>query len=311
VPGSGIEQGFASFQSDFSPARDENMAAAAARCLAEHAARGERVFVWLHLVGPHLPYAPEPLDGVDFRAQTCDPAYRGPADGSRAYADKVHAGELRLEAADRDHMRALYAAEVARVDHVLAKLAPEDCLFVFTADHGEELGERNAYFGHSKSVTSAGLHVPLFLHHPGTIAPGRTPELFGLEQLQARMLAELGLGQRPSPRAVQVGLWRDRIFSARDPRWRLVWNPEKLEPQETPPGPYPVPEVALYDELADPLDILDVSAQHPGEVARLKDEIEHWRARQRRWSGVQQAPDAARRKAMRDMGYAGEKDEPR
>jgi hypothetical protein len=206
-------------------------------------------------------------------------------------------------------MRALYSAEVARVDRVLAGLALEDCLFVFMADHGEELGERNAYFGHSKSVTAAGLHVPLFLRHPGTIAPGRTQELFGLEQLSARVLAELQLGPGAPPRELQVGLWRDRIFSARDARWRLVWNPEKLEPQETPPGPYPVAELALYDELADPLDMIDVAAQHPAEVARLKAEIEHWRAGQKRWSGVQTAPDAARLKAMRDMGYAGEKEE--
>ena len=105
-----------------------------------------------------------------------------------------------------------------------------------------------------------------------------------------------------------MGLWRDRIFSARDARWRLVWNPEKLEPQETPPGAYPVPEIALYDELADPRDERDVAAEHPAEVARLKREIEHWRAQHKPWSGKQSAPDAERQRALKELGYAGEKD---
>ena len=314
VQGSGIEQGFASFTSDFSPARDENMAAAAVRCLREHSAKGERVFVWLHLVGPHLPYAPAPLDGIDFRAQCCAPGYRGPADGSHEYADKLHAAGVVPPAADLEEMRGLYAAEVARIDHVLerslAGLDLESCLLVFAADHGEELGERNAYFGHSKSVTSAGLHVPLFLRHPGTIHAGRTKELVGLQELRARILAALGLDARvPAPASLEVGLWRDRIFSARDERWRLVWNPEKLEPQETPPGAYPVPELALYDELADPRDEHELGAQHPAEVERLRAAIVRWRADRKPWSGAQAAPDAERQRALREMGYAGEKDE--
>lgn len=314
VKGSGIEQGFASFQSDFSPARDERMAAAAAACLREHAGKGERVFVWLHLVGPHLPYAPEPLDGIDFRALCCAPGYSGPADGSREYADALHATGMSPPAADLEHMRGLYAGEVARVDHILSTLFAGvglgDCLLVFAADHGEELGERMAYFGHAKSVTSAGLHVPLFLRHPGTINAGRTHALFGLQELRPRILAELGLDARvPPPASLEVGLWRDRIFSARDERWRLVWNPEKLEPQEVPPGRYPVPEFALYDELADPLDEHDLAAGHGETIARLRGEIEHWRARQKRWSGKQTAPDAERLRALHEMGYAGEKDD--
>ncbi len=318
VPGSGIEQGFARFESDFSPARDEHMAAAAAQCLREHAARGERVFVWLHLVGPHLPYAPEPLEGADFRALCAGASYSGPADGSREYADQLHARGAPPPVADLEHMRALYAAEVARVDHVLSSTCAAldregllaQSLFVFAADHGEELGERHAYFGHSKSVTSAGLHVPLFLRHPGSIAPRRTAALFGLEQLSARVEALLSPSGAPPPRAsaLEVGLWRDRIFSARDERWRLVWNPEHLEPQETPAGAYPVPEFALYDERTDPRDEYDLSAQRPDELARLRAAIEQWRASQRRWSGVQSAPDAERLRALREMGYAGEKD---
>lgn len=322
VPGSGIEQGFARFESDFSPARDERMTEAAAQFLREHAARGERVFVWLHLVGPHLPYAPEPLDGIDFRALGCDARHAGTADGSREWADAVHAAGAQLSAADLEQARGLYAAEVARVDHVLSRALAGlerdgllgQSLLVFTADHGEELGERHAYFGHSKSVTAAGLHVPLFLRHPATLAPQRASELLGLESLGDELLARLlpGLRAPRRPSALEVGLWHERIFSARDERWRLVWNPEKLEPQETPPGAYPVPEIALYDERADPQDLIDLAAQRPDEVARLRAAIERWRATQQRWSGTQSAPDAQRQRALREMGYAGEKaDAPR
>lgn len=318
VAGSGIEQGFARFESDFSPARDERMTEAATRFLREHAARGERVFVWLHLVGPHLPYAPEALEGVDFRALCSDARYAGTADGSREWADAAHASGAPLGAADLEHARGLYAAEVARVDHVLSRACAAlerdgvlaQSLLVFSADHGEELGERHAYFGHSKSVSSAGLHVPLFLRHPATLAPRRSRELFGLESLAERLLAELLPGRPlPAPSELEVGLWRERIFSARDERWRLIWNPERLEPQETPPGAYPVPELALFDEEADPRDEHDLAASHPDEVARLRSALERWRARQTRWSGTQPAPDAERQRALREMGYAGEKDD--
>ena len=105
------------------------------------------------------------------------------------------------------------------------------------------------------------------------------------------------------------GQWRDRIFTVRDSRWRLVWNPEGIEPNDTPVGRYPIPERALFDARSDPRELEDVAARNPEVVERLLAEIERWRAGLAPCSELR-APDPDRAKAMHDLGY-GEGEPPR
>jgi arylsulfatase A-like enzyme len=296
--------------------------------------------VWVHLVGPHLPYSPGTLGDVDYTRLYAQGDYAGPADGSREFTDRAHGGDVSIEAADVQELVALYDGEIARIDRLVSGFVafcsgrtpgqPRDVLaqslFVLTADHGEELFERHGYFGHSKSVYEPVLRVPLILRHPGTVTAGRRIEdLVGLEDLTPTILdlfrapaepkmhgislAHVLRGGLADPRTA-IGMWNDRIFTARTGRWRLVWNPDRVEPDDRPPGSYPIPEVALFektgnDPQADVVEAQDLSAAHADVVTELKRAITAWRQGLDRCVRESESPTPERIRALQDMGYAG------
>ncbi|HKX46346.1 MAG TPA: sulfatase, partial [Planctomycetota bacterium] len=305
VEASGIAQGFERFahfgDGDKDRAATEELVLLVRRARAESPERP--IFAWLHLMGPHLPYDPQPLGGVDPAAHFTDPGYAGPADGSREFLDAAYRNSRPLTPEDRHHVVALYDGEVARVNHLVALLLQavaaepgsaggsllDETLVVFTADHGEELAERHGYWAHSRSVHDSVLHVPLVLRHPPSLTGRRvlaeTVELqdvaptllewFGIpvpEPVRGRSLLPLvdTYVERPFASRPAFGQWNDRIFTARDARWRLVWNPDGVEPDDPPAGPYPVPPLALYDHEHDPREQRDVAAEHPRVVERLQ-----------------------------------------
>jgi arylsulfatase A-like enzyme len=66
------------------------------------------------------------------------------------------------------HIRRLYAADIRALDEQIGRLTSaarerfgKDLLIVFTADHGESLGEHDFYFDHGDYVYNAGTRVPL------------------------------------------------------------------------------------------------------------------------------------------------------
>ncbi len=333
---SGIEQGFAEFQHLWNEA-DRDLAAVGAAATWSKARRAEGdppQFLWLHLMGPHLPYDPAPLHGRDFGRLFADPSYSGPADGSREFLDPIYAAGRGLEPLDVARVVALYDGEIARINYLLSLFwltlfggeggaaAERDTLVIFAADHGEELYQRHGYWGHSKSVYSSVLHVPLLISHPASLTGSRVigevveladlaPTLcdwFALPALSGstgRSLLPLvdSYVRRPFERRPAFGQWSDRIFSVTDGDWRLVYNPERLTPDDPPAGPYPIPPLALFDRRRDPLELADVSAREPETVARLLRELEAWLERVPEGSPRSTAVDGALAESLRAMGY--------
>jgi arylsulfatase A-like enzyme len=340
VPGSGIEKGFDRFFSAATDDKDARAVDTACEWLAsQDLAKGPPVFVWLHLTGPHLPYDPAAIGSVDFMRLFTDAGYSGAANGSRELLDKAHTEGRTLSASDVEHVIALYDAEVARIDHLVSRFLafcagadpsqPVDvlsnALLVFTADHGEELYEKNLYFGHAKSVYADVLHVPLIVRHPASVRAGSvSTDLVGLEDLMPTILARFDVkpdapmhgvsfldvlsGRRDGARAPQFSAWRDRIFGVRTERWHCVWNPDRIEPDETPRGKYPIPEVALFDVARDPDDLADVSAGHADVVRELEASMRQWLKGLHVCAEKGRGPSPERMKALREMGYAGEED---
>lgn len=117
---------------------------------------GQPIFVYLHLVYPHRPYAP-------------------PA----PYAEMFGPGFTRVEKGPKDGVINMYDAEIRQTDDLLAKIFAEmkargwyeRTAIVFTADHGEGFWE-HGIAEHGRSLFNEEIRVPLVVVPPG----GRTRE---------------------------------------------------------------------------------------------------------------------------------------
>lgn len=194
-----------------------------------------------------------------------------------------------------------YAGEVALVDRELGRLLgtldtlglAEDTLVVFTADHGECLGEWGRH-NHQQYVTEATVHVPLVLRLPGVLPAGlRVRGLARTVDLLPTLLDLLGL---PLPPWVQGRSLRGAIAAGEtdvpftyfetqwgrlegssgvtrqgvsDGRWKLV----RAEAPARPGHPARV-SLELFDLSRDPEETRDVAARYPEQLRRLSAELE-------------------------------------
>lgn len=127
---------------------------------------GQRpIFLFLHLWEPHTPF--EPTKWSRARMAGYDGLLR---DGLTVEHLQQHGDEIKGSPEDLAAMRALYAGEVNLVDGVLAEFFTDwrarglldDSVVVFTADHGEGLGEGNR-LGHGATHNEYVIRVPLII----------------------------------------------------------------------------------------------------------------------------------------------------
>jgi len=161
--------------------------------------RDRPVFLYVHLMDPHLPYDPP----AEFRHR-CDPDYGGPFDG-RSEPFRALSGEHvaeRLAPEDNAQIRALYEGEIAALDAGLARLralvdeqlGDRRVVTIVTADHGEAFGEGElGYWMHGNGLGPELLHVPLILHGAGV--RGVSEERVGLVDLAPTLLELAGVPQ--------------------------------------------------------------------------------------------------------------------
>jgi len=104
-------------------------------------------FLWVHYVEPHAPYR-----------------------FHREFADA-------LGITDRDPSRSdRYDTEVAAVDRAVdrllkgieARVSADEMILIFTADHGESLGEHD-YWGHGRYLYEPSLRIPMGIRWKGTV----------------------------------------------------------------------------------------------------------------------------------------------
>ena len=69
---------------------------------------------------------------------------------------------------------------------------------------------------------------------------------------------------------IRTGKYRVFLMSLRNRRWRLVENPDGIQPTDPPDGDYPIPAAALFDLRSDPLERVDVSAENADLVRRMR-----------------------------------------
>lgn len=287
--------------------------------LLERHAKDERLFVWLHYTDPHAPYmlpdgfANPFLEDARFTGEATVPP-------------KVARGYRIDGRDDLKYYVAQYDANVLVTDVYIRKVLDrarelgllEDSLIVFTADHGESLGEHGSFFEHGPLPYNTTARVPLFFVRDGLpaarkarpvelvdlyptlrdmVVPGR--EVAGLE---GRSLLPLLKGQEAeAPRfAFSEAGEKPRYFrSVQDGAWKLVYGSGGRRPRPV-AGPS---GLELYNLAADPKETRNLAASHPEELRRLRRELLDW-VKNRPGRHAQAEEDEEALKALRALGYA-------
>ena len=185
--GTGIEKGFDVYDDAFThneqnreqPERMASDTTDAALAAIDQLLEGDSAgrFLWVHYQDVHGPYVPP----RDLRERHLDTAQRAsdanrelPSIGTNAIG-AIPRYQLVNDRFDVAYYRAGYAGEVQYVDEEIGRLlgALEDrglldtATIVFTADHGESLGEDNYFFSHGEFLSDALVRIPLLLRTPG------------------------------------------------------------------------------------------------------------------------------------------------
>ena len=305
----------------------------------------ERIFAWVHYIDPHMPYY-SPLPVVkqfvgDYQGPYANNFGQVPGGVGRLAYPKDLSKRLAvfhnpLSDEVNAHIRRLYAADIRFTDDSMARLVDwmrahlgDDWVILFTADHGESLGEHEFYYDHGDYVYQASLRVPL-----GIILPsdhplrrvGRCPELVSLidvmptlaelmdlplpaklpYELEGRSLAPYLRGAAPAPRPAFAecgvcffpGDVRRRVHfnvagrfrSVIQGDWKLIWTPGQID----------YLEYELYNLAEDPHETRNLYAPSHPRAQELKKLLRGWL---RATDDVTRTPTEQDLEALRSLGY--------
>lgn len=128
-------------------------------------------FLWLHFMEPHSPYYPPQDAFQEFTGQKLSAARARYLNAFWNRSD-LNANGLRRH---RDEVVELYDAGILTADQEIARLAThlksagvwDDCIFVLTADHGEEFLEHGRRYHAPIGLAEEFVRVPLMIRSPG------------------------------------------------------------------------------------------------------------------------------------------------
>lgn len=292
----GVQQGFELYD-DAMNAKEQNRdllertapacADAAIRWIDARGPADDRFFLWVHFQDPHGPYTPPAEQAAlfardhssepDLRVNSTNHSGEGGIPKYQFVNGETKAGQY----VDR------YDAEIRYFDDNLGRFLDalkmrgwlDDSLLLFSADHGEFMGEHDYWFCHGEHLYRELVHVPLLMRPPAALrervlgtkaahsagAARREPGLVSHLDVWPTVLEALGLPPRPnrgtSLLAASVPATRvvpqflgplrnpNRFLGVTDGQWRVL-----LVRQGAP---------QLFDLAHDPGELHDVAAQHP------------------------------------------------
>lgn len=229
-----------------------------------------KFFIFLHTYEVHAPYTPKQQYLDMFPPE---PDSRLPEHISIEMIEELNLelfGRRTYEPSDVRQLMRSYDAEIRSVDHDFGRLVEflkaageyDDLLIVFTADHGEEFGEHGMIARHSHTLHDETLKVPLIMKFPrGSFASTEVRSQVRSIDIAPTITAVLGIEAPPSFQGasltnVLTGTDRSALVSVsergddipstaiRTERWKLY-------------------DGRLYDLVADPKELEDVSARYP------------------------------------------------
>ncbi len=265
--------------------------------LSQHGGKKQKkpFFLWVHYFDPHDPY--------EFRPDFDKPALLQENEDLNEFG----------------YREANYINEIEFADHYLGKLLDhldklgltENTLTVFTADHGESLGEHD-YRGHRQNVYENIIRIPLILRMPGVLPEGKrldvpamsidvTPTILRLLRIpypsssfQGRNLFTVRAGEPRKIYATAV-----KLFTKSFIRRTLIYGDYKFIEFDDPD------RNALYDLRSDPeekINLLDTRQKVAGSLS-WEQEIEQWFEQHEnlRMSDFRMTPEQLER--LRSLGY--------
>ena len=340
----GVSQGFG-FYDDVMPGREinrsqfervaEDTTDAAIAYLAEHVDDAP-FFFWVHYQDPHGPYTP-PRKYEGLFAGEGEGQAQVETTGTRWGRGGIPAYQMLDDRNDPAFYRNRYDAEIRYFDDELGRLLDwlrdngfyEDTLLVFTADHGESLGDHNHWFSHAEHTYRDVVRVPLLVRyldgmarpatHQADALPGErcdrvashldvwstTLNAFGIEPPPSR--GQSLLGDLPDTRLVGQFLYPENDqpmwWSVGDGRHRVLWMQDMRYD-----GPKKRWIRRLFDIRNDPAETQDLSETDPAKVDELSASFNQM------LSDIPQPPPQGVRldvsseteaAAMEALGYAG------
>lgn len=266
--------------------------------------KGHPFMAWLHLADVHTPYRPPPpYDRFYYDDDEHDPNKKSL---SRIWptlpkhmTDHPFFRAWLNGITDVDFVLAQYQGAVTYVDDELGRLLDaleqRDILhrtaIVFTADHGESLGEHGMYFVHS-GLYEPTTHIPLITYFPGVGRHGvdvrdivesvdvlpTVLDYFNLpthEAMRGRSLWPLIRGEVVPPKVAFMEHAGRNLVALRGERYKYVRHLRTAYIQ--PSYPFVEGKEELYDLREDPGETTDISKKHPELVAQFREEIERRR----------------------------------
>ncbi len=173
--------------------------------------RSAPYFLWVHYQDPHGPYTPPApwSEGLEVPAVPGEAPLRllPQNSGKRGLPAYQYLPGIR----EPQRYRERYAGEIRHFDTQLGRLmaaveaaSPErETVWLFTADHGESLGEDEFWFAHGHATTPDLARVPFIVRGPG-VTPGRYHDLVHHVDVMPTLLALAGLEPRAGAQGIDL-----------------------------------------------------------------------------------------------------------
>lgn len=137
---------------------------------------GKKFFLWVYYLGVHGPYAPPaPFDTMFLHDAYSKEREIPVAENDEQFVvNRIPGYVARGGITDTGYYISLYDGEIRAVDHEIGRLISEiralqldkRTIVVLTADHGEGMGEHDAYFCHSTFLYDEFIRIPLIVIFP-------------------------------------------------------------------------------------------------------------------------------------------------